>query len=207
MPKSYRLEGQRFGYLEVMGLSDQRKWKQLTWECKCVCGNLTLVESRKLRTGHTKSCGCKKGEMSAAANITHGMSGGSNKAAEYRIWGEMIQRCTNPKSNRYYTHGGRGIKVCERWRKFENFLEDMGLRPEKGLSLERRNNDGDYEPSNCFWATKKQQARNKRNTIRLTIGGVTKAMRDWAEETGAHPSAIIARLRAGVAPELAIQKR
>ncbi len=112
-------------------------------------------------------------------NTKHGMFG----TPTYTTWGQMIQRCTNPKSKEYPRYGARGIKVCERWRKFENFLADMGLKP-AGLSLERVNNDGDYEPDNCKWATPLEQSRNRSNVIQFTHKGKTQNLTDWARESG-----------------------
>ncbi len=205
MTAEINLTGQKFGTLSVLGRVDESPeyHGQVAWACQCECGNVCVVVGRDLRVGHTKSCGCKKAEMIRAANTTHGGSRGRHP--EYRIWGEMLQRCENPNSNRYYTHGARGIKVCERWRhSYTAFIEDMGRRPAKELTLERRDNDGNYEPGNCYWATRVEQARNRRNSLSITIGGQTKPLLVWAEETGIKYATIYYRLKAGWTPEEAV---
>jgi hypothetical protein len=115
-----------------------------------------------------------------ASKKKHGMFG----TPEYRTWCQMRARCVCPTNNRYARYGARGIRVCARWEKFEHFLEDMGRRPSPSHSIERRSNDGHYEPGNCRWATAKEQARNRTDTVRLTIEGVTKPLAEWAEQSG-----------------------
>ena len=129
------------------------------WLCRCDCGNQVEVASRHLRSGRTKSCGCLNREQIAAVNKTHGMFG----TKTYTTWASMIQRCTNPKAKQFEDWGGRGITVCERWRSFENFLADMGEKPE-GMTLERIDVNGNYEPGNCKWATWQEQRLNRRDT-------------------------------------------
>ena len=148
---------------------------------------MTVKRHSILRRRRT-SCGCLYGKHS----IKHGKS----RSGPYCVWENMIQRCNNPKTPHYYNYGGRGIKVCKRWKSFENFYEDMGDRP-KGTSLERIDNDGDYEPGNCRWATQKEQMRNTRRTSFLTIGGVTKPRATWAEEAGIGISTLKGRIRRG----------
>lgn len=120
---------------------------------RCVCGAVKSVHYECLRSGATRSCGCQTRSKSR----THGQS----RTTEYITWQQMRQRCENPKNDRYADYGGRGIRVCKRWARFANFIADMGRKP-RGASLDRRNNDGDYKPSNCRWATAKQQANNRR---------------------------------------------
>lgn len=147
--------GAVFNRLTVIG----RDWERarVHWICRCRCGSEVSVQSTDLRSGHTKSCGCHRADVSRMRETTHGQS----KTATYDIWAGMIGRCTNPNDSVWEYYGGRGIKVCRRWRKFENFFADMGERP-TGRSLDRKNNDQGYSPGNCHWATKKQQANNRR---------------------------------------------
>lgn len=176
------LVGHQFGRLQVARLGRvvvQQKRRRIFWKCACVCGVEKEVEENALLCGRTTSCGCRKLEMAKALRRTHGRVG----SLEHRSWGSMIQRCTNPKNPSYKHYGGRGIKICDRWRKFENFLIDMGCRTE-GTTLDRRDTNGDYTPENCRWATRLEQGRNSRRNHLLTLGSETHPISVWAEKTG-----------------------
>lgn len=153
------IKGKRFGRLLILNKVKAKNKAGAYWLCVCDCGNKTIVHSGNLRLGHTKSCGCLKKDN--PPNYKHGKSQIHDRT--YRTWIGMRQRCNNLKSNGYKNYGGRGIKICERWHNFENFFSDMGERPQ-GKSINRINNDGNYEPDNCEWATQKQQRRNSRKT-------------------------------------------
>jgi len=153
------LRNQVFDRLTVIECVGTNERNNLLWKCQCECGNIAIIVSCSLLSRMTKSCGCYGREQSRIENTTHGKS----KSSEYRIWSGIIQRCTNPNNNRYSDYGGRGITVCDRWLKFENFYADMGDRPD-GMSIDREDNDGNYEPDNCRWATDEEQRYNKRNT-------------------------------------------
>lgn len=159
MPAHVDTVGHRYGKLVVLRERRLRSGGQVRsfCNCRCDCGKLCLMAKASLRNGDTKSCGCERGRASV-----HGHARRGGKSLEYICWTNMKARCLYPKNNRYEYYGGRGIKVCERWlESFENFLADMGPRP-RGMSIDRINPDGNYEPGNCRWATSKEQNNNKR---------------------------------------------
>lgn len=151
------VRGQRFGLLTVVGRSDRHSEAGILWECRCDCGGSAVTTSTSLRNGHTASCGCLR---KIAYTRTHGRS---QEGGAYRSWKEMRQRCNNPRSDKFKWYAARGIKVCERWDSFVLFLSDMGERP-SNKSLDRIDNDGNYEPGNCRWATQKEQVNNTRRS-------------------------------------------
>ncbi len=182
------IAGQRFGRL--VALSRQiSTTRESRWTCLCDCGKQTEVDLSNLRNGTTKSCGCYGSESSSKRMTIHG----KHNTKVYIAWRNMRRRCSNPKDRDWENYGGRGVRVCERWRSFENFYADMG-DPPKGTSLDRINTDGDYEPSNCRWATYVAQVRNRRNTLLVSYKGETKTMQEWSEELGVRYGTLSQRL-------------
>lgn len=161
--------------------------------CRCDCGKVWEVDLNFIKLGKTKSCGCLREELKSKPR-SHGMCSRRNKATEYKIWASMIQRCTNKNEESYRNYGGRGITVCDRWRKFENFFEDMGIRPSPKLTLDRINNDGNYEPGNCRWADNKTQVNNARSNRILEYNGIRLNAEGWSNKTGINKATIRSRL-------------
>lgn len=178
--------------------------KQKMWLCQCDCGTRKVVHQPSLRSGLSKSCGCFRREFSKAAATVHGHGNRNRKSPTYVSWGGMISRCQDCKNNQWENYGGRGIKVCSRWRNFENFLADMGERPSKSHSIDRLNADGDYEPSNCRWATASQQGRNRRNNRMVHYLGKQRALSEACELAGLNYKTVHARLQSGWPLNLAL---
>ena len=170
------LVGKGFGLLQVVAYAGSRSRGGAMWECICACGTRKVIDGANLRYGRTNSCGCN---MHAGHRATHQMS----HTSIHNIWCGMRQRCENPNPMAFADFGGRGIQVCERWQAFENFLADMGVPP-TGMSIDRIDNDGGYSPENCRWASQKEQVNNRRTTLRCEFGGVTRTLKEWADETG-----------------------
>lgn len=163
--RKLNLVGDRYGMLVVIKESAENlPCQPRKWVCKCDCGKSTLRVGDHMRRGFTRSCGCSSGALIAFANTTHGMT----KTKTYNSWHAMISRCTYPGYKVFHHYGGRGIKVCERWKTFANFLEDMGTRP-KGKTLDRIDVDGHYEKPNCRWATVSEQLRNRRSASKSQL--------------------------------------
>lgn len=171
MTKRIDLTGMKFVRLTVIELSHINKRKKAVWKCKCDCGNYAYPTTDSLNRMNTMSCGCLKIDATRKANSKHGHSVG-NKTPEYRIWKNIRSRCLLKTNPRYHEYGGRGIKICERWNDYSNFLSDVGSRPSSKHSLDRIDVNGNYEPSNCRWTTADVQARNKRIKNPTGVPGV-----------------------------------
>lgn len=184
------LVGQRFQRLTVIKYAGRRNGRP-SWLCKCACGNEIAVITSSLICGNTASCGCLSKETRVTANTTHGMT---KIIPEYAIWAGIRRRCNSAQDKRYHRYGGRGIKVCERWDDFTKFYADMGPRPSLQHSIERINNDGNYEPGNCKWATRREQYDN--TSLNKPIAGFP-SISAAARALGIQPSVINARLRRG----------
>lgn len=172
------LTGQKFGRLTAIGPVSRRPLPsggfKIMWFCHCACGGRKIVEAQSLPSGNTGSCGCAQRESGRAQGLKrtrHGQARAGQVKPEYMVWSTMRKRCNNPNCKKYEIYGGRGIKVCERWDLFENFMEDMGPRPSPKHSINRIENDGNYEPGNCHWATRKEQAENRRSNVVVKYAG------------------------------------
>lgn len=166
--------GDVFSRLTVVADSGRRdRAGSILWKCACTCGNAVYVRGTSLKRGEYRSCGCwtKDRMRDSPPAKKHGMAG----TPTYSTWAAMKKRCLNPKDEKYAYYGGRGISVTPRWNSFENFLKDMGEKP-KGLALDRIDNDGHYEPSNCRWATRQEQSGNSSRIRRLTLNGKTQSV-------------------------------
>lgn len=174
------------------------------WLCLCACGTEAVVRADHLLSGHTSSCGCVQREIAAVIHTTHGHSLEGTRSPTYQSWRSMRERCEIAAHPHYQRYGGRGIRVCERWlgpEGFANFLRDMGERPSGKHSIDRIDNEGNYEPSNCKWSTMAQQHQNRSTNVNLTYNGKTQCLSAWAEETGIGISTLRARLQRGLSEE------
>lgn len=167
MKKFDDISGKKFGLWKVIERFAHPPSRGVFYKCLCDCGTERVVPRCNLTSGKTKSCGCAKASIISAKKTKHGQSRSvfSKASKEYNAWSSMITRCLNPENHGFKNYGARGIAVCERWKVFENFYDDMGQCPEKNWSLDRIDPNGNYEPANCRWADKKTQSRNRRNVI------------------------------------------
>lgn len=195
MSKVKDLTGQKFSRLTVTSLHETRNRKSY-WNCVCDCGNNLTTRSDALTSGRAMSCGCLHKESASKVcknrNTTHGKS----KSRTYKIWCGIMTRCTNQNASDFKHYGGRGISICARWFTFENFLADMGECP-SGLSIDRIDVNGNYDPSNCRWVDMKIQARNTRKNRLLTHNNQTRCVAEWAEIYSVDRCIIKDRLRLG----------
>lgn len=179
--------GKTFARLTVLAECAGAKWL-----CECSCGKRKTLQRKHVISGATRSCGCLRADQIAERNTTHGHC----NHPLWLTWVNMMGRCHDPKHPNYEDYGARRISVCERWRVFENFINDVGTRP-SGHTLEREDNNLGYQPGNVVWATTKTQANNKRSTIRLTFKGVTRPLEEWCRELSINRSTAYYRLKRG----------
>ena len=193
------LIGKQFGYLTVLQKVESKKYSngssQTCYKCLCVCGNKPIVTKNHLKTGHTKSCGCMKGKMCSDTQIKHGQTG----TRLYQTYQHMKKRCYKPSQKEYHRYGGRGISICDEWlgeNGFENFYNwAISNGYQENLTIDRINNDGNYEPSNCRWATHEEQMNNVSYNVRVTHNGETHTIAEWAKMLGLKQDTIQARLK------------
>ncbi len=196
--------GKRFGRLTVIKFSHRDKSKKhIFWLCKCNCGNIIKTTKDRLQKGDTKSCGCLRKELTQLRFTKHKMSGSSI----YHRWQHMKNRCLKIDDKAYKNYGGRGIKVCDRWLKFENFYEDMSIGYKIELTLDRIDNNGNYCKENCRWATRKEQGRNTRRNKIITYQRKTLCMKEWAKELNMKYGCLWYRLNAGWSIEKAFTQK
>ena len=182
--------GEKYGRLTVLEEAGRTKSGRLQFKCMCDCGNETISESSNIERGNSTSCGCYRTEFFTK----HGMV----DSPEYHTWCALRSRCYNKNNKKYADYGGRGITVCDRWlESFNNFINDMGKKPGSRYSIERKNNDGNYKPENCKWATQIEQASNRRNNHNLTHNGETHPIAEWERILGFKNGTVKARLLHG----------
>ena len=187
MNKFVDLVGQKFGHLTVTERSEKRKKGMAFWICHCDCGNTTQpIRTADLKNGKTKSCGCLQNKPK------HGMS----YSRIYQTWADMKGRCYNQNNQSFKNYGGRGIKVCDEWKNdFKTFYDwAMSNGYEDHLTIDRKDANGNYEPSNCRWATYKVQENNTRRNHFLTYNGKTQTMKEWAEEVNINYNTLVGRI-------------
>lgn len=193
--------GNRYGRWKVVSSHGRDEKGNLTWNCVCECGNTGVVRGSNLLNS-SSSCGCLKREVTIMRNFRHGGS----KSPEYRSWLGIISRCTCKTNTDWPYYGGRDIRICDRWKAFKNFLADMGTMPKPGSTIERLDNNGNYEPGNCVWASRKVQGRNKRNVPLFEYQGEKKSIAEWAELFKIHPETLRKRVRRGWPMEQALKR-
>lgn len=188
-------------------IRDSKKSYKFIINCQCNCGEFCSFETGNFKRINNPMCGnCKnRAEYKTINGNSTRKDDNELEYKSYYTWKAMRRRCTDEKDKRYSRYGGRGIKVCERWKdSYKNFLEDMGIPPSTNHSIERLNNDGDHEPKNCIWGTKGEQANNKSNNRNITAFGKTQTLMQWADETGIKRETIAKRLNSGKSPEIAL---
>lgn len=204
MGKIKDISNYKFGRLVAidiafMGEKDGRAY----WNCLCDCGKKVIVSGKHLRLGNIKSCGCLNRDNTILRNKASAKQNGLSRTKEYNTWHSMMNRCFDNKIKTYKHYGGRGITVCDRWKTFKNFYEDMGISPPK-YTLERIDNNGNYEPSNCKWADRTTQSNNRRTSRKITLNGKTLTVSQWSEILNINRYTIYQRLDTGKDGETAL---
>lgn len=201
-PRYEDISGKRFGRavaIEYMGLDESKK--RSLWKCVCDCGEEFICRKDSLKRGSIQSCGCLGKERRLEANTKHGM----HNTKIYKVWTSMLQRCENPNEKAYENYGGRGIKVHPKWHSFEGFWEDMKSGYSEGLSLDRIDVDGDYEPGNVRWATRFEQQNNIRANVHVVIDGEEMTVGEASQRFGIDSNVIRSRLRLNWSHEEAVK--
>jgi len=202
--KVTNLINKRFGKLLVVSRQGSNKKGNALWKCVCDCGNESIVVGYKLTGGHTKSCGCLKLEILATSSYKHGLS----NSRIFKIWTGMIARC-NYHVDTYKNYSLRGIKVCNEWKDFLTFYKwAMANGYKDNLTIDRIDNNGNYEPSNCRWADRYIQNNNTRKNVKVTAHGETKTVAEWSRKTGINVGTIYVRIRKKhCSPEIAVTEK
>lgn len=193
--------GQRFTRLTVLadlGVFGYGRHRATFWLVRCDCGQVRSCGASAVRRGHIRSCGCLQRDVITKHAHSYTLT--------YRSWGSMLSRCRNPKYPSYARYGGRGIKVDVRWHTFTNFLSDMGEKPQ-GMSLDRIDNNGHYEPGNCRWATPRQQSNNTQTNRFFSHNGLTQTVSEWARQLGLNRSTLYSRIHKGYPSYLVLSSR
>lgn len=207
------MAGQKFNRMLVIERAGTSKDRKALWKCRCDCGIEKIVSGRDLRCGHVKSCGCfgielrneriknsrGKPRLNHKGHYTHEMSNESI----YGVWRGIKSRCNNPNQSAYKNYGARGIKVCDKWLKFENFYADMGSTYKKGLTIERVDNNDGYSPENCVWKPREEQNKNRRSNRIYTVNGITGNIAELSRVFHITYSTVYERLTLGTPPEIA----
>lgn len=203
------LTGLKADRLSIQACVGKTKWGTPLWRCICICGKEVIIESsnltRNLDGKKPQSCGCYRDDLIVKRHTTHGETLNGRDTKEHMAWSSMLKRCRNPNTKNYHLYGGVGVKVCKRWMRFENFLQDVGRAPSKKHSLDRwPNNNGNYEPGNVRWATSKEQLNNLRTNVLITAFGKTQTQQQWSDETGIARDTLAWRIKSGRKPEEAL---
>ncbi len=199
------IQGEIFGRLTVISFHSKNTSKHNMWSCKCSCGGNRIVDIAHLRSGAISSCGCLRLERIKESLTIHGL----RHSSEYNSWANMIQRCTNPKRPDYKYYGGRGIKVCDRWLCFKNFIEDMGQKPTPKHEIDRHPNNktGNYEKGNCRWGTDPEQSKNRRDNRFVEYNGERMILSDMAKMLDVKPNYLSYHLKTKTINEVIEQIR